>query len=465
VADYREIYTWTEYHKNDDELKDIDWDELVKLVNLIRKFQELIPPDYRERIEEKPPTIIGDTFNPQGWVGTYIIGEYRLRVIPKPELMSIDQFEEIMNELVGWLEFIGPFLEDFLKFCSYEPIFKFLLCESYSRRLTEYTEIILSHFIPRDILSHEHVGSELRGRPLWKKTLSLKARGTHLLACNKVEFSFRTLPNLLLTRFHTDLLRDMKNLMNTLIFEEGFPEILQDWKIYTFYHEDFINSHLWSDLLEESWKINFESSEVLEKTRHAARGVWNEIIDLWEAYKAKKAFFFGFEDRFDNAIKPLSKVYELWCFKKLCDIFGIDRKNITEFPCKIRFEYAGKHLRFYYNTNKGLKKYSGIMREIPVSLGVPDFVIENEEKIACIMDAKCKDELTTDDMQRFLAYIFDYMYPHNERLTGIVFYVSKESKIKKIKAKDAEIYLVPMTLSSYPHIKDEVESIIRSTLS
>ena len=115
MVDYREIYTWNEYHKDDDELKGIDWDKLVNLVNLIRSFQELIPPDYKERIQEKPPTITRDTFNPQGWVGTYILGEHCLRVIPKPELMPMNQFEEIMNELVGWLEFIGPFLEDFLK--------------------------------------------------------------------------------------------------------------------------------------------------------------------------------------------------------------------------------------------------------------------------------------------------------------------------------------------------------------
>ena len=420
MVDYREIYTWNEYHKDDDELKGIDWDKLVNLVNLIRSFQELIPPDYKERIEEKPPTITRDTFNPQGWVGTYILGEHCLRVIPKPELMPMNQFEEIMNELVGWLEFIGPFLEDFLKFCSYEPIFKFLLCESYSRHLIEYTEIILSHFIPRNIISHEHIGPELRGKPLWKKTLSLKAKGKHLLACNKVKFSFRTLPNLMLTRFHANLLKDMKNLMNMLIFEESFPEILQNWKIYTLYHENFINSPLWSDLLNESWKINFESSEVLEKTRHAARGVWNEIIDLWEAYKAQKSFFFGFENRFDNALKPLSKVYELWCFKKICDILRINRKNITEFPCKIKFKHAGETITIYYDTNKGLKKYSGIMDKIPVKLGRPDFVIENKEKITCIMDAKCKNQLSTNDMQRFLAYIFDYMYPHNERLVGII---------------------------------------------
>lgn len=463
-----ELYTWSEYNRNDKRLAGIDWEELKRLVKVINKLQAIIPAEYRKTIEEKLPTISEDYFNPQGWIGTYPVGKNLLRVLPNPELIPKDQFEEMMHELAGWLEYLGPFLEDFLRFCSLEPIFKLLLCESYSRRLTEYTEIILSHFIPRDVLIKEHISPELRGPLLWEKTLFLKVKASHLLAYSKVEFSFRTLQNLMLVRFHAELLKEMKELMSRLSSEIGLPEILKNWRVYTQYHEVFLNSPLWRELLEESIETVFESTEILEKIRRTAKGVWSEIIDLWEAYNSHRAFLSGYKDRFDNAPKPLSKVYELWCLKKLCDIFGIDRKEITSFPCKVKFEYANKTLKLYYTTEKGLKKYSGIMHEIPgVSLGIPDFVIENEqeEKIVCILDAKCKSKLSTEDAQRFLSYIFDYMYPHNERLTGVIFYIPKNyEKIKTIEVRKTEINLVPMTPSTYMHVKDEIKSIIKSNL-
>ncbi|RLI76815.1 hypothetical protein DRP04_12265 [Archaeoglobales archaeon] len=463
-----ELYTWRKYRRDDEKLAGIDWEELQRLVELISRLQVIIPDEYRETIEERLPTISEDTFNPQGWIGTYPVGKKLLRVLPDPKLIPKDQFEEMMSELAGWLEYLGPFLEDFLRFCSLEPIFKFLLCESYSRRLTEYTEIALSHFIPRDVLTSEHISPELRGRPLWEKTLSLRAKATYLLAYGKVEFSFRTLQNLLLVRFHAELFREMKEMMIRLTSEVGLPEIMKDWKVYMQYHEAFINNHLWRELFEESLETVFESAEILEKTRRTAKGVWREIIDLWEAYRFRRAFLSGYKDRFDNAPKPLSKIYELWCLKKLCDIFEIDRKEITSFPCRVKFKYVGKTLTLYYTMERGIKKYSGILCKIPgASLGIPDFVIEDgqEKKIVCIMDAKCKSKLSTEDAQRFLSYIFDYMYPHNDQLIGLIFFVPKNTvKIKTIKVKETEIHLIPMTPSTYMHVKDKIKSIIKTNL-
>jgi len=462
-----ELYTWREYSK--DELVEIDWEELSKQVKLFNDLRNLIPAEYREKIEERSPTISEESFNPQGWVGSYFVGEKQLRVVPDPDLIPKDQFEEMMNELTGWLEYLGPFVEDFLKFCTFEPIFKFLLYESYSRRLIEYTEIVLSHFIPRSVLAREQIGPELRGKPLWKKILSLQTKATCLLAYYKVEFSLRTLTNLLLVRFHTELLREMKELITSLAHMIDMHEIMRDWKVYAKYHEAFINSHPWEELVDESLETIFESLEIIEKARHATKGVWSEILDLWEAYKSRKAFFSRYGERFDNALKPLSKIYEIWCLKKLCDIFNIDRKEVKSFPCKIRFEYAGKALKLYYNTKEGLTRYSEIMSKIPgVSPGIPDFVIEDQNKIVCIMDAKCKSELSTDDAQRFLSYLYDYMYPHNTKILGMIFYIPKDTAkidLIPIKVKGTEIYLVPMSPSTYAAIKNTIESIIQSTIN
>jgi len=474
MVHYREIYAYPKegYRKDCKELRDINWNELTLLVRIIQKaYKNLVPPNYKEIIEEEPPIITEETFNPRGWVGTYPVGDYRLQVIPKPDLLTKEQFKQIMKELAGWLELIGSFFESFMSLvCPFEPIFRLLLCMPYSRRLTEYTELAISHFIPRSITFSEYVGPELRGKPLWSKMPFIKAKDTKLLASSRIKFSFRTLPNLLLVRFHLDLLRDMKDLLGKLegLIEEGIPSFLQYWKAYVRYHEGFISSRLWSDLLKESLEINFNSLEVLEKTRRLARGLWQEIIDLWEAYQSQRAFFFDLKERFDNSLKPLSKIYELWCFKKLCDLFKINREEITKFPCSISARYLEKNIILHYN--KRLGKFSEIMKKIPgASPGRPDFAIENKGKIVCIMDAKCKSEIKTDDAQRFLSYLFDYMYPHSQKITGLIFYIPTETTKRKlidkpISVKETKIYLIPLTPDTYNDLKDDIISIIQSSL-
>jgi len=231
-----------------------------------------------------------------------------------------------------------PFLEDLFKFYLNETALKRLFYVTYSRRLIEYTEILLSHFVPRDVLTREFVGQEFRGTPAWKKIITLRGKGSQLLASRKVGFSLRTLQNMLLTRFHAELLRDMRAFLSGL-GEENLPEFLKIWNIYRLYHEEFINSGIWAGLLESSLQEDFKSLEILERVRRKAKGEVTEIVDLWEAYITNKSFFADFRRRFDTALKPLSKIYELWCFKKLCDILEIDKRSIRKFPCRISFKF------------------------------------------------------------------------------------------------------------------------------
>mgnify|MGYP007084715461 CR=1 FL=1 len=126
------------------------------------------------------------------------------------------------------------------------------------------------------------------------------------------------------------------------------------------------------------------------------------------------------------------------------------------------FNFSGKERRLYYNTIAGLD--SGIMSQIPVSPGRPDFVLESERKVVCIIDAKCKIELDIEDAQRILSYILDYLYPNQKRLVALIFYISKEEKIKRIMVKDCEIYLIPMIPSSYSQVEEEIRRILESTL-
>ena len=161
----KEIYAWRTYHKNDIELSGVDWNKLTKFIKFLNTFYKTL--EGKERIEERPPQITENTFNPQGWVGTYFVGDYYIRVLPNPELLSRDKFKRMINEIAGWAEYAGPFIENFLRFSSFDSMFNLLLNVPYSRYLIEYTEILLSHFIPRSVSLKEYLGPELRGKPVW----------------------------------------------------------------------------------------------------------------------------------------------------------------------------------------------------------------------------------------------------------------------------------------------------------
>lgn len=82
------------------------------------------------------------------------------------------------------------------------------------------------------------------------------------------------------------------------------------------------------------------------------------------------------------------------------------------------------------------------------------------------MDAKCKTgkNLSIDDLQRFLSYMLDYVYPNKEQMTGIIFYLDKEKMVKKIRSKNCKLYLISMAPSSYDKVKEKVKQIIYSSL-
>jgi hypothetical protein len=319
--------------------------------------------------------------------------------------------------------------------------------------------------MPRDVLTTEYMGIELRGRTLWKKTLLQKAKNSPFIVSRRTEFSFRTLQNMLLARFHADLFREMKNLIGSISEDE--MKFLSEWKMYTAYHQDFITTEIWSNLLEESLNIDFSNFEVLEQTRRTGKGEVAEILDLWEAYISNKTFLTDFGKRFDTALKPLSKIYELWCLKKICEVLHINYRRIRRFPCTLSFATAGQRHKLLYNTERGLKKYSGFIGKIGVGLGRPDFVIESGGRIVCIIDAKCKptENLNTEDLQRLLSYVLDFIYPGMDRLTAIVLNISKGRTIKKVKARNCELYIVPMTPTSFPKVKGQMLGLVQSVLT
>ena len=453
------IHTWKEYSKDD--LKGIDWDLLETYINDLRKLSRNSLAD--DLIEEDLPRIDDEKFNPGGWVGVYDLGKDIVKVLPNPEKLPEDEFDEIIRELVGWLEAIGPASRELFGKYMNTSIFERRLYATFSRHLIEYTEIALSHFIPREVFVENYIGRELRGRPIWNKIVSLRAKGVQLLVSRKIGFDLRSLSNLLLVRFHAELLRKIDNLFETLGVEET-PKFLEELEKYRKYHENFIGENVFSELLEEALEINFEDPEILERVRKNTKDILLDVLDLWEAYIGKKAFLTDFERLFDIALKPLSKIYELWCYKKLCEILEISEDDVRENLSNVPFNLNGKTGTLYYNPLRGLSEYSEIMKKLGVSPGRPDFAIEFDGKITCIMDAKCKTRLDTGDVQRLLSYLLDYIYPKRDRLVAMVFYLSRVP-IKFVNVRNCEIYLIGLTPKIYSNVKENILSIVESTLN
>ncbi|MEM2023400.1 MAG: hypothetical protein QXU87_10180 [Candidatus Caldarchaeum sp.] len=465
MSDVTEIYTWYSYRRDEQPLVSINWNSLISAVKSVNLLIDSLPQEHRQRIEEPKPFLDQDSFNPQGWVGTYNLGGSLLRVIPNPELLSREDFYSMVRELIGWAEYVGPFFEDFLRFYCCEPTFKFLFPLSYSNHLKTYTELIVSHFIPRRIVSEEKVGYELSGPLVWSKALYTFLGQQNTLVFKKTRTNLNTLTNMLLVRFHAEILKDINAVYRqiTCSFSNEFGELQQAIKTSILYHNEFIGSNPWNSLLQQSVVEDFESATTYQKLRNEARGVWSELVDLWESYRSKKSELTNFGKRFDSAIKPLSKLYELWCLKKLCEILNIDNDKIKNFSQLIFFEMQEQSCKLHYG--RSLHEFSGILSNLGIDPGIPDFLIQCDREILCVIDAKCKTELRLHDMQRFLSYLLDYMYPRRNKMTGIILHAKSTEEISHLRVRDLDLYLVPMLPSSFERIKPQFEQLLTSLFS
>jgi hypothetical protein len=407
----------------------VDWDKLQSVLKRIEPLVRLAKQKYD--IEEEPPKITGEIFNPGSWIGSY--PGVNIRVVPE-KIRGIE-YEQMRNEVVGWIEVLGaPFFLSLLPFFPSELLAREALYTSYSSVLINYTESLLSHQLPREMNLKEYVGPELRGRALWRKTLELRLKDPTKIVSQQVKFTFRTLPNTLLTRFHITLARGLSGISAFCDLYEGSRK----------YHTDFVSSGLPVDLLDHSLEVDFSDPEILERTRKASSREMEDIIDLWEAFLERRTLLLDIEKRFDAALKPMSKVYELWCLKVLCDILEIKPpppEKLRIRPWEFKLKDGGK---LYYN--KVPKKKSGILGQILRKVGKPDYAISIGNKVVCVADAKYREfkNIGLADYQRFLSYILDFVYPSKNELVGLVFHISKHESHPPIECKQCKIFHISL---------------------
>lgn len=430
----------------------VDWSSLEEFLKRFNEYVKRARENFD--IEEVPPRVDDENFYPGGWIGYYPL-ERGARIVVVPRKIGGWEYENMRNEIVNWLAILGaPFIESMFPCFPSELLHREASYMMYSRLLIYYTEVVLGHQLPKSRESRRYVGLEVRGRPLWGETLKLRAKDPMLMVSERVGFTFHNLLNLLVTRFHAELAKGLRSIQS---FSDLCDKNLR-------YHIAFLSSEPFCNLLDRSLDVSFDDSEIIEEVRKISRGTFREmmeIADLWEMFVGKKALFLDVKKWFDIAIKPLSKIYELWCLKKLCDAFSdaLEVKPIVPEKFPGTFTFRGKQVvKIYYNQK--LREFSKFLAKI--GPGRPDYVItfqkEGRESVVCVGDAKYREfgNIGLDDYQRLLSYILDYMYPAKE-LVAFIFHVSEEQQIEEISHSNVKILLIPLR----PKISSNVEEIIK----
>lgn len=448
------IDTYSRHTQADLGLDDDQWFELREFLEEVGTSLSEVSDSYPNvvEIEEGPPRITsGDEFRPWGWVGTYP-GD----IVVTPGKIPESTYNLLLHDLRGWVEMMGADLMQ-----ASLPLSANLLVDSetriapYSRALIEYTETLTGSRLPVEVNRPQRKGYQPRGRPNFSATFRLQGQGSQQVVSDNVEFSFDTLQNYLLVRFHTELLSQMQGLADQYAYyKDAFRKQMN-------YHQEFITSGTPGDLLDESMNILFSDPTVMAQLRREATDEMAEIVDLWEAYRRDVAFESNFADRLNTAIKPVSKVYELWCLGTIIDSLTV-RTGFEPEHSSIKAEYEfGEAVSLHYN--RRLRRHSRYLNPMfGVGSGEPDFAIEHDDRIVWIGDAKFKtfQSMGLSDYRRFLVYLIDFV-SHREKPEGAILYPADEPAPKRHRVDGNTVTHV----SARPDESQRIAQYIECTLS
>jgi hypothetical protein len=181
-----------------------------------------------------------------------------------------------------------------------------------------------------------------------------------------------------------------------------------------------------------------------------------EVVDIWEAFQQDISTGIRLSDSLNTAVKPISKLYELWCLGNLIEIL----EEITGKPPKAleisQIYRFGEGLTLHYNSSLGgLGNYFKNNLDIN-GPGKPDFAIEFDKEIVWVGDAKFKTNIKKSDYQRFISYIIDLLPPER---TSTLLYVNP-NPVRKRYVRDYPIDHVSLR----PDYEDSLD-VLAQTLS
>lgn len=442
--------TYGTYSKANLGYTDEEWEGLQAY---LKSIQSALADSQKERpqsehIEENPPQIAEEGFKPGGW-----IGEYPGDVTIVPGRLNSTEFDQMLTDIQGWVEMVGAdTISAALPLSSDIILDKRARLAGYSQALIEYTESIFAHRLPVSVERTRQREESPQGRPVISDTIRERAQGSQQVTTEDVEFSFETLQNYLLVRFHVELINQMQGLADQFTYyEDAFQNQIR-------YHEQFTREGIPSRLVDDALGIDFSDPRILSKVRRTASGEMAEVVDLWEAFQRVISMELQLAENLTSAIKPMSKTYELWCLSVLdeilSDLVGVDREIHSSLSGV--FEY-GSSVTLYYNRSLG--RHSNYLRQgMNINPGEPDFAIEYERDLLWVGDAKYKtwSTLRLSDYQRFITYLVDLLPTDH---TGSILYIGGNSGPTKRAQTFSEFTIEHLALR--PRTRDRCSEILQ----
>jgi hypothetical protein len=390
-------------------------------------------------IESLPPRTGDNWFNFGQWVGLFKLSEPVCdidSIIVKPKVGE-ENFRYMVNEALSLpamfgLETLSVILTNII------PYRDDILPVLYSDIAYKYTEMALRGPLPRIVEDVIMISEGQLGRIDVNETLKLISKGAQLIASHRSKLNQAYMPMILIAKFHYMLLKGIDNLISKIESVKELSLIKAKLELLKARHSYILTSTPISAYLDLALSANIEDSVLIRETR-ARSGVntWlKAIADLYESYNSQVAGIEPFKPELPLQLIPSSKVFELWALRIIIEALGISKGNV-------KLEDAGliiedKDLKLHYNTAYSEGRLSKELRSrMLIKDGElrPDYRVERRGEIT-VADAKYKDKLSTQDMERIITYIVDIATPlktNGDRLVGVLILLTKkEPKISNI---------------------------------
>lgn len=398
------------------QLSDSEWAELVDFVEEAQ--QQIASTDGTSRIESYPPKIRepaseAPRFDPGGWVGTY---PGTVRVYPGK--INQLEYEYLLEDVAGWFELWDlPTAAAVLPMVNAGMIDSRSVIVGYSTALITFTEEALAHRPPTNISRATDTGTRLKGSLNLQETIAAQARGSQKIGYDELHFSLDHPVNLLLIRFHMELVKELDSLVEqSYVMTETLLEQLH-------YHRGFLNQGFTDRLHDAAIEHNFDDPTVLSQTRRQAPQGLAELVDLWESYLQDQTLSIDFSRQLNIGVKPIEKVYELWILniilEILAEILNSEPQSTTD--DHDTFEFGDRVILYY---NKSLHSQSRIINPLfDADPGRPNYALAVDNEIVWVGDAKFRHESTIglESCQRFLSYVMDLVSPADNPAGSIIY--------------------------------------------
>jgi len=340
------VDTYNTLYRNSSQLSDEQWQELQIYIEDLRKgldrtTEEL--PDV-EKPDDRLPQINDSRFKPWGW-----IGEYPSSVRVRANQFNNTEEQQLLNDVAGWATIIGG-----TTFQAAFPLGADVLVDhrdhiaGYSQALIELTEELTSGRLPTTVNKTRNRGHAPDGRPVFQETMQATAQGSREIVTESLEFSFDTPANHLLIQFHAILAERMRalilvdkriytrrtrimpfdganggslvnrfHLISSTSISESYQLYADAFERQLQYHDRFLTKPIPQQLFETAITADLTKPGLLSELRHGSTGPIIEIVDLWEAFQKNRSLELEICNYLNTAVKPISKVFELWCLGHL----------------------------------------------------------------------------------------------------------------------------------------------------